>query len=54
MKLNKPVDPAMCQVVSRRAKEQTAASTSLMGRFETEIGSIKESEFINESAGCMG
>ena len=32
-----PVDPAMRQVVGGRAKERTAASTSLMGRFETEI-----------------
>ena len=31
------VDPAMRQVVGGRAKELTAASTSLMGRFETEI-----------------
>ncbi len=31
------VDPAMGQVVGRRAKERTAASTSLKGRFETEI-----------------
>ena len=31
------VDPAMRQVVGGRAKERTAASTSLMGRFETEI-----------------
>jgi hypothetical protein len=31
------VDPAMRQIVGGRAKERTAASTSLMGRFETEI-----------------
>jgi hypothetical protein len=31
------VDPAMRQVVGGRAKERTAASTSQMGRFETEI-----------------
>ncbi len=31
------VDPAMRQVVGGRAKEWTATSTSLMGRFETEI-----------------
>ncbi len=31
------VYPAMRQVVGGRAKEQTAASTSLMGRFETKI-----------------
>ncbi len=31
------VDPAMRNVVGGRAKERTAASTSLMGRFETEI-----------------
>ncbi len=31
------VDPAMRNIVGGRAKEQTAASTSLMGRFETEI-----------------
>ena len=31
------VDPAMRQVVGGKAKERTAASTSLMGRFETEI-----------------
>ncbi len=31
------VDPAMRQIVGERAKERTAASTSLMGRFETEI-----------------
>ncbi len=31
------VDPAMRQVVGGRAKERMAASTSLMGRFETEI-----------------
>jgi len=31
------VDPAMRQVVGGRAKDRTAASTSLMGRFETEI-----------------
>jgi hypothetical protein len=31
------VDPAMRQVVGGRAKEQSAASTSQMGRFETEI-----------------
>ena len=31
------VDPAMRQVVGGRAKERTAASTSLMGRFETDI-----------------
>jgi len=30
------VDPAMRQVVGGRAKERTAASTSLMGRYETE------------------
>lgn len=31
------VDPAMRQIVGGRAKERTAASTSLMGRYETEI-----------------
>jgi hypothetical protein len=31
------VDPAMRNVVGGRAKERTAASRSLMGRFETEI-----------------
>lgn len=31
------VDPAMRQIVGGRAKERTAASTSLMGRFETEL-----------------
>jgi len=31
------VDPDMRQVVGGRAKERTAASTSLMGGFETEI-----------------
>ncbi len=31
------VDPAMRQIVGGRAKERAAASTSLMGRFETEI-----------------
>jgi len=31
------VDPAMRQIVGGRAAERTAASTSLMGRFETEI-----------------
>ena len=31
------VDPAMRQAVGGRAKDYTAASTSLMGRFETEI-----------------
>ena len=31
------VDPAMRHVVGGWAKERTAASTSLMGRFETEI-----------------
>ena len=31
------VDPAMRQVVGGRAKEHSAASTSQMGRFETEI-----------------
>jgi hypothetical protein len=31
------VDPAMRQIVGGRATEHTAASTSLMGRFETEI-----------------
>ena len=31
------VDPTMYQLVGGRAKERTAASTSLMGRFETEI-----------------
>jgi len=31
------VDPAMRQVVGGRAEERTAASTSLMGRFETDI-----------------
>ena len=31
------VDPAMRQVVGGRAQERTAASTSLMGRYETEI-----------------
>jgi len=30
------VDPAMRQVVGGRAQERTAASTSLMGRYETE------------------
>lgn len=30
------VDPAMRQIVGERAKEKAAASTSLMGRFETE------------------
>ena len=31
------VDPAMRQLLGGRAKKRTAASTSLMGRFETEI-----------------
>ncbi len=31
------VDPAMRQVVGERAKDKIAASTSQMGRFETEI-----------------
>jgi len=31
------VDPAIRQIVGGRATERTAASTSLMGRFETEI-----------------
>ena len=31
------VDPAMRKIVGERAKERAAASTSLMGRFETEI-----------------
>jgi len=31
------VDPAMRQVAGGRATERTAASTSLMGRFETEL-----------------
>ncbi len=31
------VDPAMRQLLGGRAKERAAASTSLMGRFETEI-----------------
>jgi len=31
------VDPAMRQIVGERAKDKTAASTSQMGRFETEI-----------------
>ena len=31
------VDPTMRQVVGGRAKERTAASTSQMGRFETEM-----------------
>lgn len=31
------VDPAMRQIVGGRAKEHTAASTSLMSRFETEL-----------------
>jgi hypothetical protein len=31
------VDPAMCQVVGGRATDRQAASTSQMGRFETEI-----------------
>ena len=31
------IDPAMRNIVGGRAKERTAASTSLMGRFETEI-----------------
>ena len=31
------VDPAMRQLVGGKARERTAASTSLMGRFETEI-----------------
>ncbi len=31
------IDPTMRQIVGGRAKERTAASTSLMGRFETEI-----------------
>ena len=31
------VDPAMRQVVGGRTKERTAASNSLMGRFETDI-----------------
>src|ERR1022692_2540037 len=31
------VDPTMRQVVGGRAKERTAASTSQMGRFETEV-----------------
>ncbi|GAG67745.1 unnamed protein product [marine sediment metagenome] len=31
------VDPAMRQVVGGRAEERTTASTSLMGRFETDI-----------------
>jgi hypothetical protein len=31
------VDPAMRQIAGRRAVDRTAASTSLMGRFETEI-----------------
>src|SRR5450432_478530 len=32
-----PVDPTMRQVVGGRARERTAASTSQMGRFETEV-----------------
>ena len=31
------VDPAMCQVIGGRATDRQAASTSQMGRFETEI-----------------
>ncbi len=31
------VDPAMRQVVGGRAKDKTAASNSLMGRFEIEM-----------------
>ena len=31
------VDPAMRHIVGERAKDKTAASVSLMGRFETEI-----------------
>ena len=31
------MDPAMRQIVGGRAKERTAASTSQMARFETEI-----------------
>jgi len=31
------IDPAMCHLIGGRAKERQAASTSQMGRFETEI-----------------
>ena len=38
------VDPAMRQVVGGRAVERTAASTSQMGRFETEVLTTKENQ----------
>jgi len=37
------VDPAMRQVVGGRAAERTAASTSQMGRFETEVSRVLRS-----------
>jgi hypothetical protein len=48
-------DPVMRQVVGGRAKERTAASTSLMGRFETEIlTQPKNLEAIDEPVRSMG
>jgi hypothetical protein len=38
------VDPAMRQVVGGRAVERTAASTSQVGRFETEVLTTKENQ----------
>jgi len=49
------VDPAMHQVVGGRAKEHTAASTSLMGRFETEIlTQPKNMELLKNLSGQWG
>ena len=48
------VDPAMRQVVGGRATERTAASTSQMGRFETEVlTQPKNSEGADQVAGTV-
>ena len=47
------VDPAMRQVVGSRAKERTAASTSLMGRFETCANRIRLMLGIDEKLDFM-
>ena len=48
------VDLAMRNVVGGRAKERTAASTSLMGRFETEIlAQLKNLDSLTNLSGML-
>ena len=47
------VDPAMRQIVGGRAKERAAASTSLMGRFETETLTQSKNLQLSYSVVCI-